>query len=443
MEFKNKPIFGMIHLSQDETTGDVINRALEEMQILEEEGVDGVIIENYHGSVEEVKTVFSELKDFFATTKLLIGINILPNEFEVALKLANEVGAQFIQLDYVSGTYKSGSFPMFVPLEEYKIARAKYPHIKVLGGVWPKYYTPVNTSLLSNDVKAGVVLSDAVVVTGAGTGKETPLDKIKEFRRLCETHPLIIGAGLGSSNVKEQLTIADGAIVGSCFKPAGKTTKKIKRELVKEFMDKVKEVREENQSKLLIKKSAQVVLINSEGLILGVSRKDNHNDFGLPGGKVDPEDKDEMAAAIRELKEETGLDVYDLQLVFAMHKNHYMGFTYLAKYSGEINHSEPHVVKWVPFAEITRGSFGKFNAILGESLDDMGVKYKKEPITEFKIFDEVVHPEIYYGNEVFVVVGMRADELELQGDWSGGTHNVSGRSWFKKEGMILKNRPKR
>lgn len=191
-----------------------------------------------------------------------------------------------------------------------------------------------------------------------------------------------------------------------------------------------------------MKESAQILLINEEGLILAASRKDNHSDFGLIGGKVDPGETPEQAA-IREAKEETGLDVYDLQLVFAMHKNHYMGYTYLGKYSGEINHSEPHVVKWVPFAEITRGSFGKFNTILGESLDDMGVKYKKESITEFKIFDEVVHPEIYYGNEVFVVVGIRENELELQGDWSGGTHNVSGRSWFKKEGMILKNRLKR
>lgn len=126
-----------------------------------------------------------------------------------------------------------------------------------------------------------------------------------------------------------------------------------------------------------MKKSAQVVLLNEDGLVLGVSRKDNHNDFGLPGGKQDPEDADEMAAAIREVKEETGLDITDLQLVFAMHKMGYMGYTYLAKYSGEINHNEPHVVKWVPFEVIMNGSFGKFNELVAESLDDMGIKFKK------------------------------------------------------------------
>lgn len=135
-----------------------------------------------------------------------------------------------------------------------------------------------------------------------------------------------------------------------------------------------------------MKESAQVVLINEDGLILAVSRKDNHEDFGLPGGKVDPGETPEQAA-IRETKEETGLEIYDLQLVFAMFKNGYMGYTYLAKYSGEINHNEPHVVKWDSFYKITQGSFGKFNQLVAESLDGMDVKYKK---IEYKtLYDKI------------------------------------------------------
>ena len=122
--------------------------------------------------------------------------------------------------------------------------------------------------------------------------------------------------------------------------------------------------------------SAQVVLINEDGLVLGVSRKHDHNDFGLPGGKQDPEDGgDPMVTAIRECKEETGLDVYDLKLVFAIHKGGNMGFTYLAKYNGEINHNEPHAVEWLPFQTLVRGSFGRYNQLVAESLDDMDVDY--------------------------------------------------------------------
>jgi len=122
--------------------------------------------------------------------------------------------------------------------------------------------------------------------------------------------------------------------------------------------------------------TAQVVLINKEGYVLGVSRKTDHNDFGLPGGKMDPEDNENpITTAIRETLEETGLRISNLKLVFAIHKSGNMGYTYMADYEGEINHNEPHVVKWVPFDVLISGSFGKYNQLVSESLESMGVYY--------------------------------------------------------------------
>ena len=123
------------------------------------------------------------------------------------------------------------------------------------------------------------------------------------------------------------------------------------------------------------KVSAQVVLINEDGLILCVSRKDNHNDFGLPGGKADDIDGgDPIKAAIRETKEETGLDVHNLQLIFAINKYGFMNYTYLADYSGEINFNEPHVVKWAPIKLATEGTFGVYNKWVQESLENANIK---------------------------------------------------------------------
>lgn len=124
--------------------------------------------------------------------------------------------------------------------------------------------------------------------------------------------------------------------------------------------------------------TAQVVLINKEGLVLGVSRKDDHNDFGLPGGKMeDIDNNDPMATAIRETKEETGLDITGLRQIFSIHMDNTMGYTYIAEYEGEINHDEPHVVKWVPFQLLINGKFGRYNALVSKSLDSMGVIYQK------------------------------------------------------------------
>ena len=129
-----------------------------------------------------------------------------------------------------------------------------------------------------------------------------------------------------------------------------------------------------------MKKNAFVVLINTEGHVLGVSRKDNHSDFGLPGGKMDDCDNDDpKLTAIRELYEETGIDVDydDLTLCFALHKKGAMCYTYLAKgYSGMIDHNEPHVVKWTNFVELTKGVNGYYNNIVMESLLDMNINLK-------------------------------------------------------------------
>lgn len=247
IDFKNKPIFGMIHLAGNDSLKH--SRALEEAEIMLSEGVDGIVVENYHGSIEDVRTaLFHLMKDY----KGLLGINVLPNEYELAFELAEEFNADFIQLDFVAGTYDMFRSHRFIFEEHYegvrnkaRLARkeANQEDIIVLGGVWPKYYHPVKNSILKDDIEMGMKRAEAIVVTGEGTGKQTPIKKIQEFKTIMGEHPLVVGAGLTPETVAQQLAIADGAIVGSAFKPHGITTQKIERSLVKEFMDEVKKLR--------------------------------------------------------------------------------------------------------------------------------------------------------------------------------------------------------
>lgn len=164
--------------------------------------------------------------------------------------------------------------------------------------------------------------------------------------------------------------------------------------------------------------TAQVVLINPEGLILGVSRKDNHNDFGLIGGKMEPEDNDDpIATAIRECKEETGLDITNLRLVFAIHKSGNMGYTYLADYSGEINHDEPHVVSWKPMEVLINGSFGRYNKMVSESLTDMGIEFQSQVDID-KLSDEVSD---YMANNLLLGRTFKLDRLRKENNFVGQT----------------------
>ena len=227
----------MIHMYGQEQASDYAEK---EIDIFEQEGVDGFILENYHGGLKEIRQVLSWIDEI--PGNMLKGINILPNDIVTAYELAAAYKLDFIQFDYVAGSYeRTAPFDY----QNFWRFRTRFPEIKILGGVWPKYYEPVKSSNLSEDIIDAQNNCDAIVVTGAGTGKETPLDKIIQFKRMVGTTPLIIGAGLTPENVAEQLVHADGAIVGSTFKKLGKTTNPVNRELVREFMSEVKKIRNE------------------------------------------------------------------------------------------------------------------------------------------------------------------------------------------------------
>lgn len=111
--------------------------------------------------------------------------------------------------------------------------------------------------------------------------------------------------------------------------------------------------------------SVCLLTFNKQGKLLAVSRKHDHNDMGLPGGKIDPgETKEE--AILREVKEETGLDIENLKFQFVRlcidKDNTYKSCgVFTGDVKGIINHNEPHIVKWVDPVVITKGSFGDFN----------------------------------------------------------------------------------
>jgi len=123
--------------------------------------------------------------------------------------------------------------------------------------------------------------------------------------------------------------------------------------------------------------TVQVVLLNPDGLVLGVSRKTDHDDFGLVGGSLEDYDLTPELGAIRETKEETGLDISNLRLIYVKaSSDSRVGYTYLADWTGDINFDEPHVVKWTTFSELIKGSFGRWNLEVYHSLLNLGINVK-------------------------------------------------------------------
>jgi mutator protein MutT len=106
--------------------------------------------------------------------------------------------------------------------------------------------------------------------------------------------------------------------------------------------------------------SVCAVIINN-GRVLGVSRKDNPSDFGLPGGKVNQNEHPDEAIA-REVKEETGLTVVSYEKIFhRKEKGKKVRTYYVDNWFGTIYTEEKGRVAWVGLEQLFAGSFGEYN----------------------------------------------------------------------------------
>ncbi len=56
---------------------------------------------------------------------------------------------------------------------------------------------------------------------------------------------------------------------------------------------------------------------------------------------------------------------------------------------------------------------------------------------KLKLKQIVYHKKLYWGKEPMKVVGIRENEVELEGDYSGGTHAVCQKNWLPLKGVLL------
>lgn len=244
---KDKPIIAMLHIFFG-SIDDQINRALKDLKALKPY-VDGVIVENYvwgyldsNFAREETEGTLTEITNRVVKESIIpVGVNVLPNDYAKAFEICYNAGAKFIQLDHITGDFVSCESVDPIRFME---ARYSYPEIMVLGGIHPKCYELKNPDVsISKSAAAAELLCDAVVVTGECTGGEAALSDLQEVKSTLPGHPVIVGSGLNAGNAKEQLAIADGAIVGTFLKKNHELTRPVDVNLVKELMGVVQKLR--------------------------------------------------------------------------------------------------------------------------------------------------------------------------------------------------------
>ncbi len=234
---KEKPVIGMLHLGRSDTKELRLDLTKFEIDAYMENGIDGVIVEDYFGDLEDVSAALEYLRKL--KNDIIYGVNYL-RDYKTAFELAEEFEAKFIQLDSVSGHLWPTEDIIYG--NELKVFKEE-TGIPIIGGVRFKYQPYRSGRSLEEDLQLGIERSNGIVVTGEGTGLETPINKAKEFRKIIKDFPLIIGAGLTIDNCVESMMVGDAAIVGSYVKNNYKDSGIVSSDHVKRLVNKIDTIR--------------------------------------------------------------------------------------------------------------------------------------------------------------------------------------------------------
>ncbi len=110
-------------------------------------------------------------------------------------------------------------------------------HVKILADVQVKHAHMLlpQITIEQSAKEAADCGVDGIIVTGSQIGEETPLDFIKRVKQAVSL-PVFAGSGVKAGNIREQMQIADGAVIGSSLKEGGILTNPISYELVRNVL---------------------------------------------------------------------------------------------------------------------------------------------------------------------------------------------------------------
>jgi membrane complex biogenesis BtpA family protein len=174
---------------------------------------------------------------------LPLGINVLRNDGRGALAVAHACGASFIRVNVLCGARVTDQGLVQGIAHDLLRERATLAaaDVKIFADVDVKHSAPLAARPLKDEVDDLIerALADAVVVSGAGTGKATDPAKALLVKQAAPNTPVFIGSGITPETIDEFLDSADGFIVGTALKETGVATNPVELARVKALMSKV------------------------------------------------------------------------------------------------------------------------------------------------------------------------------------------------------------
>jgi len=256
-----KPIIAMCHLGAlpgdpyyDKVGGmqAVLEWARRDLHALQNGGVDAIMFSNefsmpYLTRVETVTVAAMArvIGELLFEIRLPFGVNVLWDPV-ASLDLAAATGAKFIR-EIFSGVYAS-DFGLWNP-NCGEIVRHQHTvsagNVKLLFNIVPeaaKYLAERDIA----DIARSTVFNhrpDALCVSGLVAGAQTDASVLRRVKDAVPDTVVFANTGVRPENVAEQLSIADGAVVGTTFKFDGKFENHVDERRVAVFMEKVRGLR--------------------------------------------------------------------------------------------------------------------------------------------------------------------------------------------------------
>lgn len=232
----------------------VIKNMYDDLIALQNGGVDSVMFSNEFSlpymtkvdtiTVASMATAIGELKRYI---KIPFGVNVLWDG-EKTLDLAKACGADFVREIY-SGVYAS-DFGMW-NTDFGRVARHRKSidagNVKLIFNILPEAAKYLADRDIVEIAKSTVFncKADALCVSGLTAGSETNSQILKRVKDAVPDTVVLANTGCRPDTIEAQLSVADGAVVGTTFKVDGKFENGVDEKRVREFMSIVKKFRGE------------------------------------------------------------------------------------------------------------------------------------------------------------------------------------------------------
>ena len=257
----DKPIIAMCHMQAmpgdpgfDKAGGmkKVLEAARHDLLALQEGGVDAVMFSNEFSlpyltqvRIETVAAMARVIGELMPEITIPFGVNVLWDPIQ-SLNLAMATGAKFIR-EIISGVYAS-DFGLWntnvgaTVRHQYAIGAE---NVKLLYNIVPEAARYLADRDIVSIARSTVFnnKSDALCVSGLTAGAETDSQILQQVKSAVPNTVVFANTGVRLENVENQLSIADGAVVGTTFKKDGVFENGVDAARVKKFMDKVKAFR--------------------------------------------------------------------------------------------------------------------------------------------------------------------------------------------------------